>query len=90
MDGPNVNKKFYEDFSRKFGDENYHKLIGIGSCSLHIVHGAFRAGAEQSEWELKKFLKEAFTVFHNSPAGREDHESVTGSSLYPLSFCTTR
>ena len=29
MDGPNVNKKFYENFSRKFGDENYHKLIDI-------------------------------------------------------------
>ena len=63
MDGPNVNKKFYEDFSRKFGDENYQKLIHIGSYSLHIVDGAFRAGDEQSEWELKKFLKGAFTVF---------------------------
>ena len=76
--------------SRKFGDENYHKVIDIGSCSLHIVHGAFRAGAEQSEWELKKFLKEAFTVFHNSPACREDYESVTGSYSYPLSLCATR
>ena len=63
VDGPNVNKKFYEDFSRKFGDENYQKLIHIGSYSLHIVDGAFRAGDEQSEWELKKFLKGAFTVF---------------------------
>ena len=90
MDGANVNKKFYEDFSRKFGDENYHRLIDIGSCSLHIVHGALRAGVEQSQWELKKFLKGAFTVFHNSPARREDYESVTGSSSYPLSFCATR
>ena len=55
MDGPNVNNKFYEDFSRKFGDENYHKLIDIGRCSLRIDHGAFRVGGEQSEWELKKF-----------------------------------
>ena len=64
--------------SQKFGDENYHKLIDIGSCSLHIVHSAFRAGAEQSGWELKNFLRGAFTVFHNSPAPQE--ESVTGSS----------
>ena len=66
MDGPNVNKKFYEDFSRKFGDENYYKLIDIGSCCLHIVHGAFRAGAEQSEWELNLELKGhslCFTIF---------------------------
>ena len=90
MDSRNVNKKFYEDFSRKFGDENYHKLIDIDSCSLHTVRGAFRAGAEQSEWELKKFLKGAFTVFHNSPAHPEDYESVTGSSSNPLSFCATQ
>ena len=76
--------------SQKFGDENYHKLIDIGSCSLHIVHGAFRAGAEQSECELKKFLKEAFTVFHNSPVCREDYESVNGSYSYPLRLCATR
>ena len=89
MDDLNVNKKFYEDFSIKFGDENYRKLIDIGSCSLHIVHGVFRAGAEQSEWELKKFLKGEFSVFHNSSACQEDYESVTGSSSYPLSFCAT-
>ena len=70
VDGPNVNKKFYEDFSRKFGDENYHKLIDIGGCSLLIVHGAFRAGAEQSEWELKKFLEGAFTVSQFSSSSR--------------------
>ena len=64
--------------------------IDIGSCSLQIVHDAFRAGAEQSELELKKFLKRAFTVFHNSSAHREDCESVIGSSSCPLSFCATR
>ena len=68
MDGPNVNKKFYEDFSRKVGGENCHKLIDMGSRSLHIDHGAFKAGAEQSEWELEKFLKGASTVFYTSPA----------------------
>ena len=69
MDGPNVNKKFYEDFSRKFGDENYHRLIDIGNCSLHIVDGAFSAGTERSEWELKKFLKGALLClqFSSSP-----------------------
>ena len=77
VDGPNVNKKFYENFSRKFGDEICHKLIDIGSWSLQIIHGAFGAGTEQSEWQLKKFLKGAFTVFHNSPACREDYESVS-------------
>ena len=90
MDGPNVNLKFFQEFSAKFKVENYHSLVDIGSCSLHIVHGAFRTGAEKSEWSLKKLLKGAYTILHNTPARREDFESVTGSSTYPLSFCSTR
>ena len=33
MDDPNVNKKFYENFSRKLGDENYHKLINLAAAT---------------------------------------------------------
>ena len=33
MDDPNVNKKFYEDLSRKFEDENYHKLINLAAAT---------------------------------------------------------
>ena len=50
------------NFMKTSQDENYYKLIDIGSCSVHRVHGTFRAGAEQYEWELKKFLKGAFTI----------------------------
>ena len=38
MDGPNVNLKFYKEFSRLNKEENYHCLIHLITCSLHTVH----------------------------------------------------
>ena len=89
MDGRNVNLKFFKEFAADFKEDNFPSLVDIGSCSLHIVQGAFKTGAEKSEWGLKKFLKAAYTILHDSPARREDYESVTGSSKYPLNFCAT-
>ena len=89
MDEPNVNLKFFKEFAADFKEDNFHSLVDIGSCSLHIDHGALKTGAEKSEWGLKKFLKAAYTILHDSPAHREDYESVTGSSKYPLNFCAT-
>jgi len=51
MDGPNVNLKFFREFSTEFRENN------IGSCSLHILHGSFTRGAEKTEWNLKKLMK---------------------------------
>ena len=31
-------------------EKEQHNLIDIGSCSLHIIHGAFKTGAESSGW----------------------------------------
>ena len=90
MDGPKVNLNFFKTFAADFKEDNFHSLIDIGSCSLHIVHGAFKTSAEKCEWDLKKFLKAAYTILHDSPACRGDYESVTGSSKYPLNFCATR
>ena len=81
MDGANVNLKFFKEFVADFKVDNFHS---------HIVHGAFKTCAEKSGWGLKKFLKAVYTIFYNSPARREEYESVTGSSKYPLNFCTTR
>ena len=46
MDGPNTNwsvlKLLHEDRCEK----DYPNIIDIGSCSLHVVHGAFKSGIE--------------------------------------------
>jgi hypothetical protein len=90
MDGPNVNLKFFREFSSQFKETNNHSLVNIGSCCLHVINGSFARGVEKSEWGLKKLLKGAYHLLHNTPARREDYESLTGSSTYPLSFCSTR
>ena len=90
MDGPNVNLKFYQEFCRKRKYEKFHFLIDIGSCSLHIIHGSLKTGAEKSNRGIKKLLEGANTLVHDTPPCTEDYDSITASSTYPLSFCGTR
>ncbi|XP_065641075.1 uncharacterized protein LOC124818972 [Hydra vulgaris] len=63
MDGPSVNLKFHRDIQSKREEHKLSKLIDIGCCSLHIIHGAFKTGVESTDWELKKHLKGALPYF---------------------------
>ena len=90
MDGPSTNWKFLDLLSKLRVDHQFPKLVNIGSCSLHISHGAFKTGSEKSGWEIKPVLKGSFQFLHDTPARREDFISVTGCSVFPLFFCATR
>ena len=90
MDGPSVNLKFYNEIVQDRQENMVHSLVDIGSCSLHIVHGSFKNGAEKTGWYLKALLKSSFQILHDTPARREDYEKVTGSNKYPPFFCATR
>jgi hypothetical protein len=65
-------------------------LVDIGSCGLHIVHGAFRDGAKDSEWDIGKLLSSLHYLFKDTPARREDFTTVTKSQTFPLKFCNHR
>ena len=39
---------------------------------------------------VKKVLKGVFQLLHSSPARRDDYQSITGSTTFPLFFCATR
>ena len=56
MDGPHVNWAFHRDLEeyRKTEDPDAHSLINIGSCGIHVVHGAFHTGQSQTDWQLEK------------------------------------
>lgn len=90
MDGPAVNWKFMKEVNLYREETKMSKLINIGSCNLHVVHGAFKTGAEFTDWNIKQILKGAFQVLKDTPARREDFISVTGTSNFPLNFCATR
>ena len=70
--------------------ENLPQLIDIGSCNLYNVHGAFKCGFQNTDWEMKNLLKGSYQLLHDSPARRDDFTSITKSSVFPLSFCGTR
>ena len=46
MDGPSSYWKFYKILQKDRLEKEQHELINIGSCSMHIIHGAFKTGVE--------------------------------------------
>ena len=88
MDGPSVNLKFMQELIKH--REELEMMIDIGTCGLHVVHGAFKCGIESTEWKIKETLKSSHQLLHDTPARRVDYVSVTQSSEYPLFFCATR
>ena len=91
MDGPNVNWKLYDSIVEEWNEnDDYPDLIDIGSCSLHVVHGAFRTGVQKTKWGIDSILQAVYNLFPNSPAKREDYTKITGSKVFPLPFSGTR
>ena len=89
MDGPNVNWKMLSKITEeRSSTEHYPGLINVSSCSLHVVHGAFRSGESKTKWEIDTLLKALHNLFDESPAKREDYTKITGSDIFPLPFCS--
>ena len=78
MDGPSVNWKFFDIVKKQLADEHGVILINIGSCGLHIMHSAFKTGAQSTKWEISSFLSSLYYLFKDSPARREDFQKITG------------
>lgn len=69
MDGPNVNWKFYKCLQIEMND---HKMIDLGSCGLHVIHGALQHGHKAAGWNVNSFLTGIYWLFKDSPARRSD------------------
>ena len=91
MDRPSVNWKFYE---KLIENPEISELTGLikhaGSCGLHIIHEVFKSGAMSCELDIVKILKGLFTLCIDTPARRSDYIDVTGSNLFPKSFCALK
>jgi hypothetical protein len=91
MDGPAVNWKFLDLLSKNLSDDmNTNQLINMGSCGLHVVHGAIQTGHKASGWEVSCGLRAMYGLFKDSPARRADYTEITGSKTFPKKFCTVR
>ena len=90
MDGPNVNWKFHDMLKKQLTADYGVVLINIGSCGLHVMHNAFKAGASSTGWEVSSLLSSLYYLFKDSPARREDYQKATHSSTMPLKFVSHR
>ena len=89
MGGPNGNLKFFKEFSANFNSNCSCSLADMGTCNIQVVHRSVKTDEVASRRGLKKIMKAAYTLLHDSPAQRE-HYASTGTAIYPLSFCATR
>src|SRR5258706_98186 len=91
MNGPSVNWSFIEKLKNKFErDPGDPLLLELGSCSLHIVHGAFQTGGKASGFDISHLLTSLYYVFNDSPARRDDYTKLISSKTFPLKFCAHR
>ena len=67
MDGTNVNWKLLSDMKKEREEGGLNNLVNIGSCNLHVVHGALKWATEATKWNLQAIMKGWFQIFKDSP-----------------------
>ena len=83
MDGPNVNWSFYQKLMSEVYDDRSRKLIDIGSCGLHVVHNAFRAGFGATGWDLKSFSGHCTGFSTKHPPGEKTSPQLREQQCFP-------
>ena len=87
MDGPNTNWSVLKLLQEDRCEKDYPNIIDIGSCSLHVVHGAFKSGIEATNWYLKKIMKAMWKLFDDSPARRDIYVKICEVNEFPVRYC---
>ena len=86
MDGPSTNWCVLQLLNDDRVEKGYSQIINIGSCGLHVMHGAFKAVMEAAGWNVGKVLKSMWQLFHDSPARRETYARICESEIFPLQY----
>ena len=90
MDGPTTNWKVLQLVDGMLSDGGFVKTMDIGSCSLHILHGAFSTGIQKTGWKLGKLIKVMFKILDESSARHDVYLREGTSGKLPLKFSDTR
>ena len=56
MDGHNVSWDVLSLHSGYRGKNEFSRLINIGSCGLHVLHGALQTGIMETDWEVNRIF----------------------------------
>nr|XP_047134852.1 uncharacterized protein LOC124812369 [Hydra vulgaris] len=90
MDGPNVNWEVLKMLNEHRQEKRYSDIFNMGSCSLHVVHGALQTAINSQKWELEKIFRAMYNLFKESPAKIDEYIRVCETDLLALPFCATR
>ena len=90
MGGPSVNLKFLQKVQSHREVNEQPLLVDISSCGPHTICGTFKAGVQSTDWMLKEVLNSTYHILHDSPAQRDDYQTFSELSVFPLNFCSTR
>ena len=90
MDGPSTNWLVLDMVDDFLSHGGFTKTIHVGSCSLHILHGAFATGILCTEWKLGKLMKAMFKILDEPPMRRDIYLKEGTSGKFPSKFSDTR
>ena len=78
MDGANVNWAFLDLLQENIKTANPEAptLLQLGSCGLHVIHGADKTGQESTDRKLAKIICAFYSIFKKSPARRSDYLQI--------------
>ena len=86
MDATSVNLKFLHELVKHQEElEIEEKVVDIGTCGLHVMHGAFKCSIESTDWNIKETLKGSHQLLHDTLARRADL-----IFRLPAIFCATK
>ena len=63
-------------------EKDYPKIIDIGPCSLHVLHGACKSGVEATDW----FLNKIWEIFDDSMARQDIYIKICEVDEFPLRY----
>ena len=61
-------------------EKDYPKIVDIASCSLHVIHSAFKSGVGATDWFFNKIWK----IFDDSVARRDIYIKICEVDEFPL------
>ena len=66
----------------------FQKTLDIGSCLVHILHGASQTRMIKPGWDM--VLNALDKIFDESPAHHNVYLQKGTSEVFPMKFCSTR
>ena len=90
MDGSNTIWSAFEKLNAHREKSELPQILKIGSCGLHVIHGAFPAGVKATGWELDRVLIAMWKLFNDSSVRCDPYINLNRSDNFFLMFCQTR